>query len=53
MPIPLIIPIMAVGGQIVNGAIAQHKANQAEIDAQTLADDITRLENNRGIDTVT
>ncbi len=47
MPIPLIIPIMAVGGQIVNGAIAQHKANQAEIDAQTLADDITRLENNR------
>lgn len=47
MPIPLIIPILAVGGQIVNGAIAQNKANQAKIDAKNLADDITRLENNR------
>ena len=39
--------ILAVGGQIVNGAIAQNKANQAKIDAKNLADDITRLENNR------
>jgi len=47
MAIPLIIPLLAVGGQVVNGAMAQHKANKAKIDAKTLADDITRLENNR------
>jgi len=47
MAIPLIIPIVAVAGQAVNGIIAQNKANQAKTDAQTLNDDITRLENNR------
>lgn len=47
MPIPLIIPIVAVTGQIVNGVVAQHKANKAKEDTQNLADDITRLENNR------
>tara|TARA_R100001591_G_scaffold14_6_gene72 strand:+ start:1842 stop:2522 length:681 start_codon:yes stop_codon:yes gene_type:complete len=47
MAIPLIIPALAVGGQLINGIMAQNKANQAKLDAQTLADDITRLENNR------
>jgi outer membrane murein-binding lipoprotein Lpp len=47
MAIPLIIPAIAVGGQIINGIVAQNKANQAKTDAKNLADDITRLENNR------
>ena len=47
MAIPLIIPIIAVAGQAVNGIVAQNKANKAKNDAQTLSDDITRLENNR------
>ena len=47
MPIPLIIPILAVAGQAVNGIIAQNRANKAKEDATNLADDITRLENNR------
>ncbi len=47
MPIPLIIPIIAVGAQAVNGIIANGKANQAKNDAKTLADNITTLENNR------
>ena len=47
MAIPLIIPIIAVAGQAVNGIVAQSKASKAKEDAKTLADDITRLENNR------
>ena len=47
MPIPLIIPIIAVGAQLTNGIIANGKANQAKNDAKTLADNITTLENNR------
>jgi len=50
MPIPLIIPIMAAVGataQLVNGVVAQGKANKAKTDANNLKDDITRLENNR------
>jgi len=47
MPIPLIIPIIAVGAQAVNGIIANGKANEAKNDAKTLADNITTLENNR------
>ena len=50
MAIPLIIPIMAGVGaatQITSGIIATSKANKAKNDAKTLADNITKLENNR------
>jgi len=50
MPIPLIIPILAGVGaatQITSGIIATNKANKAKNDAKTLADNITKLENNR------
>ena len=31
MAIPLIIPALAVGGQLINGIMAQNKANQAKL----------------------
>tara|TARA_B100001093_G_C26849583_1_gene1024472 strand:+ start:2621 stop:3268 length:648 start_codon:yes stop_codon:yes gene_type:complete len=43
----LAIAAIGAGIQLVNGIVAQGKANQAQTDAKTLADDITRLENNR------
>ena len=45
----VIIAIAAIGAgiQIVNGIVAQGKANKAKTDADNLKDDITRLENNR------
>lgn len=44
-----LIAIAAIGAgiQIVNGIVAQGKANKAKTDADNLKDDITRLENNR------
>ena len=44
-----LIAIAAVGAglQLVNGIVAQGRANKAKTDANNLKDDITRLENNR------
>ena len=44
-----LIAIAAVGAglQLVNGIVAQGRANKAKTDANNLKDDITKLENNR------